>query len=111
MSSSGNQSEMLAMKFRRLSDVPLAQTIIYDGRVIACQAGETVAAALLAAGVDYFRTTPVSGAPRLPFCMIGNCFDCLVEIDGRSDRQACLTIVTDGMSIRSQKGSGRLEDK
>ncbi len=97
------------MKFRRLSDAPLAQTIMFDDRTIACCAGETVAAALLAAGVDYLRTTPVSGAPRLPFCMIGNCFDCLVEIDGRSDRQACLAIVVDGMIVRSQSGSGRLE--
>jgi NADH dehydrogenase/NADH:ubiquinone oxidoreductase subunit G len=31
--------------------------------------------------------------------MIGNCYDCLVEIDGMPYRQACLTIVADGMRI------------
>ncbi|MER8376113.1 (2Fe-2S)-binding protein [Mesorhizobium sp. M1396] len=99
------------MKFRRLNEVPSTATIVFDGQAISCQAGESVAAALLAAGVDHFRTTPVSGSPRLPFCMIGNCFDCLVEIDGKSDRQACLSIVADGMIVRSQLGTGRLEDK
>lgn len=106
-----NPDEIAEMKFRRLSEAPLAQTIVFDGRTIACRAGETVAAALLAAGVEHLRTTPVSGAPRLPFCMIGNCFDCLVEIDGQPDRQACLSVVADGMVVSSQSGSGRLDIK
>ncbi|MFC3321255.1 (2Fe-2S)-binding protein [Mesorhizobium cantuariense] len=99
------------MKFRRLGEATATATIVFDGRTISCQAGESVAAALLAAGVDHFRTTPVSGVPRLPFCMIGNCFDCLVQIDGRADCQACLSIVADGMIVRSQSGAGRLEDR
>jgi NADH dehydrogenase/NADH:ubiquinone oxidoreductase subunit G len=41
--------------------------------------------------------------------MIGNCFDCLVEIDGETNLQACLVNVRDGMRIRSQSGS-RLGD-
>ncbi len=53
---------------------------------------------LLAAGVDVFRHTPVSGAPRAPFCMMGACFVCLVEIDGVV-RQACLIEVRDGLEI------------
>jgi NADH dehydrogenase/NADH:ubiquinone oxidoreductase subunit G len=32
--------------------------------------------------------------------MIGNCYECLVEIDGMPYRQACLTTVADGMRIR-----------
>ena len=60
--------------------------------------GANLAAALLAAGVGVFRQTPVSGAPRGPFCMMGACFDCLVEIEGET-RQACLTEVTEGMRI------------
>jgi NADH dehydrogenase/NADH:ubiquinone oxidoreductase subunit G len=41
--------------------------------------------------------------------MIGNCFDCLVEIDGETNLQACLVTVRDGMRIRSHSGS-RLGD-
>ena len=55
---------------------------------IRARAGDTVAAALLAAGVDHCRTTPVTGAPRAPYCLMGVCFDCLVTIDGVGSRQA-----------------------
>lgn len=85
------------------SDTTIALTL--DGQPIAARAGETVAAALLRAGISRFRTTPVSGAPRLPFCMIGHCFDCLIQIDGLGSRQACLTTVQDGMRLRTQLGA------
>ena len=67
--------------------------------------GRSVAAALLAAGVARFRATPVSGAPRAPFCMMGACFECLVEIDGVPSRQSCMVEVKAGMRIRSQEGA------
>ena len=44
--------------------------------------GASAAAAVLLSGAPAIRTTPVNGAPRLPYCMIGICFDCLAEIDG-----------------------------
>lgn len=68
----------------------------------------TVAAALLESGVSACRTTPVSGAPRGPFCMMGVCFDCLVELDGVPNVQACMTQVRDGMRVRSMSGKARL---
>jgi predicted molibdopterin-dependent oxidoreductase YjgC len=37
--------------------------------------------------------------------MMGVCFDCLVEIDGVGNRQACLTLVADGMQVRRQRGA------
>jgi|TARA_B100001146_G_scaffold23443_1_gene17809 NADH dehydrogenase/NADH:ubiquinone oxidoreductase subunit G len=42
--------------------------------------------------------------------MIGNCFDCLVEIDGETNLQACLVTVRDGMRIRSHPGNGPGDD-
>jgi hypothetical protein len=68
-----------------------------------------VAAALLAAGIVACRTTPVGDVPRAPFCMMGVCFDCLVEIDGMGSRQACLVRVRDGMRIDTQHGRRRAE--
>ena len=47
----------------------------------------------------------VSGSPRAPYCMMGVCFDCLMEIDGVGNRQACLTPVADGMQVRRQRGA------
>ncbi|MFM0320073.1 (2Fe-2S)-binding protein [Paraburkholderia nemoris] len=67
-------------------------------------AGSNLAAALLAAGVRRFRSTPVSGSPRAPYCMMGVCFECLVEIDGTPNCQSCLESVRDDMVIRSQEG-------
>jgi predicted molibdopterin-dependent oxidoreductase YjgC len=91
--------------FRRLPDAPvLTVTIAVDGFEISARAGETVAAALLAAGFGAFRTTGVSGASRGPYCMMGVCFDCLVAIDGVGSRQACLVQVREGMRIETQRG-------
>lgn len=92
--------------FRRLhDDARPAVTIHLDGEAIPAREGDTVAAAMLAAGIDQTRTTPVSGAPRLPFCMMGVCFDCLMEIDGLPNRQACMVRVRDGMQVRRQVGA------
>jgi len=72
--------------------------VIFDGVALSLPQGTNLAAALLAAGVDVFRDTPVSGAPRGPFCMMGACFDCLIEIEGIT-RQACMIEVTGGLEI------------
>ena len=79
-------------------------TISFDGEDLAVPRGCSVAAALLGAGVSVCRTTPVSGQPRAPYCMMGACFDCLVEIDGLPNRQSCLIAVAPGMRVRTQAG-------
>lgn len=84
-------------------------TLVLEGRSVQARAGDSVAAAMLEAGVAVFRDTPVSGAPRAPLCLMGVCFDCLVEIDGRPNVQACMTQVTDGMQVRLQHGARRPE--
>ena len=96
--------------FRRLHD-PEADsvTIDFEGEILKVGAHESVAAALLAADPGHSRTTPVSGSPRLPFCMMGACFDCLVEIDGVPNRQACMELVRNGMKVRRQDGKRRLD--
>lgn len=78
--------------------------VTIDGKAASARAGDTVAAALIAAGLDHCRTTPVSGAPRAPYCMMGVCFDCLVTIDGVGNRQGCLVRVSPGMTIETQRG-------
>lgn len=37
--------------------------------------------------------------------MMGACFECLVEIDGVPNQQACMTQVQQGMTIRSMIGA------
>jgi predicted molibdopterin-dependent oxidoreductase YjgC len=91
--------------FQRLPDENFrAVTLSVDGTIVTAGAADSVAAALIAAGIAPFRTTPVSGAPRAPYCMMGVCFDCLVTIDGVGSRAACLVRVRDGMRIETQHG-------
>jgi predicted molibdopterin-dependent oxidoreductase YjgC len=80
-------------------------TLTVEGRAIHARDGDMLALALLDAGLDHTRTTPVSGAPRAPLCLMGACFDCLVEVDGQSNVQACMLEIRDGMSVRLQHGS------
>lgn len=76
--------------------------IVVDGETVVARDGDTVAAAMLAAGAGMTRNAPVSGEPRAPYCLMGVCFECLMTIDGRPNRQACMTIVRDGMTIAPQ---------
>ena len=71
----------------------------FDGREYRGLAGETIAAALAAAGVVTLRVT-ATGAPRGVHCGIGACFDCVVTVDGRIGRRACLEKLRDGMVIQ-----------
>jgi D-hydroxyproline dehydrogenase subunit gamma len=83
-------------------------TIFLDEKPIPARVGETIASCLLRAGIPNFRTTPVSGSARLPYCMIGHCFDCLIDIEEIGSRQACLTQVKQGMRLQVQKGSAAI---
>jgi len=74
----------------------------FDGQELLVLDGTNLAAALLEVGVSHFRRSPVSGAARGPFCMMGACFDCLVVLDGVT-RQACMLEVSAGMDIAPGK--------
>jgi predicted molibdopterin-dependent oxidoreductase YjgC len=90
----------------RLEDSRPPVPIVFEGETIEARAGDSVAAALIAAGVHTTRES-ISGAPRGPYCMMGACFECMVEIDGRANRQACMVEVSSGMRVRRQR---RAED-
>ena len=98
--------------FRRLPDAagdPVALTI--NGQSAQALAGDSVAAALLAAGVEHCRTTPISNSRRAPYCMMGVCFECLVTIDGVGNRQACLIPVRAGMRVETQQGARAIAEE
>jgi sarcosine oxidase subunit alpha len=96
--------------FRRLQPDAAGRTVTLtiDGRDVKAHEGDSVAAAMLAAGISHCRTTPVSGSPRAPYCMMGVCFDCLVAIDGVGNRQGCLVRVREGMQVELQLGKREL---
>ena len=89
--------------FRRTRPAPL--TIWFEGQPLPAAEGESIAAAMLAAGIHVTRSTAISGAPRGPYCMMGACFDCLAVVDGRAGVQTCMTPVRDGMQVARQHGA------
>ena len=77
-------------------------TLRVDGREIGAYAGESVAAALLAAGERRLGRSARSDAPRGAFCFMGACQECLVRIGG-VPTQACMTPVREGMVIELRR--------
>jgi predicted molibdopterin-dependent oxidoreductase YjgC len=76
--------------------------ITVDGRIVSAHEGETIAAALLAAGIMSFRQAP-DGAQRGLFCGMGVCFECRMTVNGIPNVQTCVTEAEPGMSIETQR--------
>ena len=76
----------------------------FEQKNIKCKDGDSVAAALLASGEYIFRLTSQSASSRGPYCMMGVCFDCLVEINGLPNQQACMIKAKSGMTVNRQIG-------
>ena len=83
--------------------------VTVNGKTVQCRKGDSVAAALIAAGFSDCRDTPVKEVPRGPFCMMGVCYDCLVMIDDRPNQQGCMTPVRAGMKIERQHGAREVQ--
>lgn len=92
------------------SEQGLEVEIFVEGQRVLAREGETLAAALLNAGIVPFRHTPVMGQPRAPLCLMGVCFDCLVEVDGAQNVQSCMIPVHTGMQISLPNGARRAGD-
>jgi predicted molibdopterin-dependent oxidoreductase YjgC len=91
--------------FRKLDPDGVAMrsvTISVDGVAMAVEDGEPIAAVLLRVPPFTSRATPVGGAARAPYCMMGACFECLVEIDGETSTRSCITRARHGMVVRRQ---------
>ena len=81
----------------------------FDGTPMTAEPGQTVGAALLAAGIRSWRVTRSGGRPRGLFCGIGACFDCLVDVNDDRAVRACLVPVHDGDQVRTSASVGVAE--
>jgi predicted molibdopterin-dependent oxidoreductase YjgC len=81
---------------------------VVDGAAVPAFEGESVAAALLAAGRRGLRVSPRLGEPRGMYCGIGLCFECVLVIDGQPGVRACQTPVRDGMLVGTGRDGDRL---
>lgn len=73
--------------------------ITVDGRAVPAVPGQSIAAAMHAAGIRSWRTTRFGGRPRGLFCGIGVCFDCLVTVNGVPSLRACVVEARPGDEV------------
>jgi predicted molibdopterin-dependent oxidoreductase YjgC len=85
--------------------------IIVDGKRMNVRDGEMIAAVLMEAGYKKFRNTARTGEPRFYYCGIGQCTDCMMEVDGVPGIRTCITPVKRGMTVNSISGLGSWRDK
>ncbi|MBB4210309.1 2Fe-2S iron-sulfur cluster protein [Rhodothalassium salexigens DSM 2132] len=82
----------------------------FDGQTVAAHAGDSIAAALIAAGIRAWRVDR-HGRPRGLWCGMGVCYDCLVGVeaaDGTVRRvRACTTPAEDGMTLHTDREASR----
>lgn len=81
---------------RTSSNSPINFT--FEGETIPAQSGDSVASAMLAHGTQALRVSTRRKVKRGPYCMMGACYECLVEIDGKTV-QSCMTNATDGLRV------------
>ncbi len=75
-----------------------------DGEKILAYKGETIAAALLAAGKRTYRWTKIKKQPRGIYCGMGICMGCAMVVNGRPDTLVCQTMATPDCKVRTQIG-------
>ena len=83
----------------------------FDETLIEAREQDTLATALIAAGVLMTSRSPKYRRPRGPYCLGADCGTCLVRVDGRPNVRACITPVREGMRVSSQNSykPGRLD--
>lgn len=87
-----------------------AVTFAFEGQEIDGRLGESLAAALIAAGERELRET-AKGQRRGIFCGMGVCQDCLIEIDGCANQRACMTKLERPVSVRRQSHLAAAPDR
>lgn len=90
---------------------PPTVRITVDGLPLEVPSGISVASAVL--GHAHHCQTykhAVDGSTRGPFCLMGVCFECFMEIDGQPDVQSCLVTVQEGMNVYRQLSTREDED-
>ena len=78
----------------------------FDDKMLEGYEGETIAAALHAAGVKVLSHSIEHKRPRGFYCAIGNCSSCLMVVNGEPNIRTCVEPLKEGMVVKTQKGKG-----
>jgi len=86
--------------FKRLPHKRPVVRFYFDGVELLGMEGDSIAAALLAANHSAFGSHPVSGAERGPYCLMGSCYECIVQLE-HTAVQACQVPISEGLKVVS----------
>ena len=81
----------------------------FNGQPMKGYEGETIAAALHAAGVKELGKSLEKHRPRGFYCAIGNCSSCQMIVDGEPNVRTCITLLKEGMKVETQVGKGKIK--
>lgn len=81
-------------------------TFSFEGAEVSARPGQSIGAALWSSGIRRFRTTRRLGRPRGIYCGIGQCFDCLVRVNGGPPVRSCVTPVMPGATVAAGNDAG-----
>jgi len=70
-----------------------------NGKETTAWQGDTVLAALVAAGYKILKKSQKLNENRGALCGMGVCYECRISINGGPDQRACMAEVEDGMVI------------
>ncbi len=84
----------------RIDSLERGRKIVFsvNGQSTTAHVGETIHAALIAAGYCQFRKSKTH-QPRGVFCGMGVCYECLVTVNNGPTQRACVTVVEEGMEV------------
>src|SRR5262245_63455528 len=86
----------------RLTDPRRTVTFAFGDRTVTAPEGQSVAAALYAAGVRVFSRSFKYHRPRGLFCVAGDCPNCLMQVDGRPNVRTCIEPAREGQVVCHQ---------
>jgi len=81
----------------------------FEGRTLQAKHGQSIGAALYAAGVRIFSRSFKYHRPRGLFCVSGDCPNCLMNVNGRPNVRTCIEPAEQGQVVRSQNNWPSLE--
>ena len=76
----------------------------FNGRPVRAYEGDTVACALVRAGVHTFSRSMKFHRPRGMYCGAGRCISCTMRVNGIPGVRTCTLPVAEGMVVESQGG-------
>lgn len=83
----------------------------YNGKLVEGQKGDTIASALHHLGIRKLSHSIEHKRARGFYCAIGNCASCNMVVNGKPNIRTCVTLLEDGMDVRTQEDKGVLYER